>query len=99
MGVTVHLYTTASAQHPTWQWGIAGGREVAALIPDLPHTTAAFDRDPAETYYEPAELELIRPSDLARWRAADWPDVNAEHWQEMLDILECEPEYWIYISF
>ncbi len=84
-----------SGDHPRWNWlRMAGDREFAKLTAELPKTVKG-----PEGYGD--DWTFIRPTDFAAWREAiakvEWP--NEGRYEELLDILESEPKYWIYLSY
>ncbi len=84
-----------TGDHPRWDWiRYAGDREFARLAASLPHDTKGPDGYGDDWIF-------IRPADFAAWRTAiakvEWP--NEGRYDELLDILEREPEYWIYFSY
>lgn len=84
-----------TGDHPQWDRArYAGDREFAALAVTLPRITKG-------PYGYGDDWIFIRPADFAAWRNAvagvEWPCEG--RYSELLDILEREPDYWIYFSY
>lgn len=84
-----------SGDHPDWDWlRYAGDREFGKMVFDLPHITKG-----PNGYGD--DWQYIRPADFTAWREAiakvEWP--NPGRFEGLLDILEREPDYWIYLSY
>ena len=79
----------AKRSHPDWDDGrYSGDRQLFDIIAAVPGE-----------YRDLNEVDWVwRPTDFSAFRAADWPDVNAERWIEMADILEADDRYWIFMS-
>lgn len=79
--------------HPDWSWfRMAGDRQFAAMVPELPLVAKGEDGD---------EWLYVRPADFRAWRNAiakvEW--ANPGRYDGMLDILERDSDYWIYLSY
>jgi hypothetical protein len=88
VGLYVLLTDSEGERRPEWPFGLAGDRLFPHWMQGLPVIRAAEDD------------ELFRPVDIASWRArlpADRP--NPQRFVEMFDILEAEPDAWIYYSW
>ena len=96
MGLNICIERLPDRQrHPSWDWLRYGGdREIAALATKLPHLSKNVAEYPDYEWY-------IRPSDFSAWREAatsqEWPCEG--RFDLMIDILEAEPDYWIYFSY
>jgi len=99
MGLTISIMKLAPPwgfDHLEWDPGkYSGDREAAKLMLELPIEHCDLARNPADHGID----VFHRPTDFAAWRAARWPDVNAQRWQQLIDILEAEPDYWIHLSY
>lgn len=87
MGVNLCLYTKAHREHPDWDWTrYSGDREFAALTGGLPSAGT--------------EDDLVRPTDFAKWRAAvaDARLPNPGRHEKLLDLLEADEGYWLFVS-
>jgi len=95
MSVNIGLVTLDHKDHPTWDWSINGGHKFFAreVMHTLPMEHHLVNPDPYidDTVYH-------RPTDFAAWRRAIVGLPNEELFGEMLDILEQDPRYWIYVS-
>jgi hypothetical protein len=92
MGLNIGLYK-GYQEHPEWDSACcAGDRDFAKLAGELPceMKRESFDDDP-----------VFRPKDFAVWRAAvaarEWP--NPGRFEHMLDLLEHDPDYWIFFGW
>jgi hypothetical protein len=95
MGVNINIETTDGQRHPDWDYTRYGGdRDFASAFHDL-------DVDEWTPKGFPWEDDRIvyRPKDFAAFRAlaakSEWP----ERWAKAADILETNPEYWLYFSY
>ncbi len=84
-----------TGDHPRWNWTrMVGDREFAKLVSKLPKVTKG-----PNGYGD--DWIFIRPADFQARRDAiakvEWP--NEGRFESLLDILENEPEYWIYFSY
>jgi hypothetical protein len=90
MGIHLCIQTTNGRDHPEWDFTrMHGDRDFVQLMFDLPSAKAG-------------EVgEYTRPADIGAWRTAvaevEWP--NEGRYEALLDILEREPSYWIYVSY
>lgn len=92
MGINISLYK-GNREHPDWDSArYSGDRDFAGMLDKLPHVRRG---DEFEGEY------LYRPSDFAAWRreiaARDWP--NPGRFERMVDLLEQDPDYWIYFGW
>ena len=92
-----YLLVESDDGSPTgWDFGLAGDRQLAALIVTLPrvhHPGHQPDDDPSDGF---------RPSDFAAWRAAELahPEPhNPGRFTELIDLLEIRPDCWVRISW
>jgi hypothetical protein len=92
MGLNISLYK-GYAEHPEWDSArFAGDRDFATLMGGLPceMKRESIDADP-----------VFRPSDFARWREAiasrEWP--NPGRFEHMMDLLERDADYWIFLGW
>lgn len=79
--------------HPTWNDNkMAGDKFISVLLIALP----------CEHHKCDDETIISRPADFLKWREklAMLPKdrSNPERFPQMLDLLEADPDYWIYIS-
>lgn len=93
MGVNLHIYRADGTEHPDWETGrLVGDSDIARLVPTLPCTIIRDD---------PSDKPDYRPSDFAAWRAAaaarEWP--NPGRFEQLIDILELEPDARLSISW
>ncbi len=99
MGLSICLMKLApkwGTDHPQWDAGKHGGdREAVQLMHTLPNEEC----DLAVHEVDRGIDLFYRPTDFAAWRAAQWPDVNADRWRQLIDLLEADPDYWIYLSY
>jgi len=95
MGLNICLQRRDYSELPGWDTGrLAGDKEFVALMADLPKIE--------ENWAAPHDFEFYtRPADFAAWREAiadrQWP--NPGRFEQMLDLLEANPDCWIYISW
>lgn len=89
MGVNICVMKPDGSEHPDWDdLKYSGDRHFMAWMSGL-------DRQ-----YSDEDDELFRPINIREWRDALPPDRdNVDRFPQMFDILEREPEYWIYISW
>lgn len=90
MGIHLCCMTLDHADHPDWDWiRMAGDREFVSLMSKLPHERQG------------TENEYVRPTDFSEWRSAiehaNLP--NKGRHSGLLDLLEADPNYWIYVSY
>lgn len=96
MGLNICVYGSGTDEHPDWDWSAySGDREFAAMISKLPHKR--------ENRLPEPDLELFyRPTDFAIWRkaiaAGNW-DNGPDRYLALVDLLENNPECWIYLSY
>jgi hypothetical protein len=93
MGVNLIIETLEGVEHPDWDPHINGGhkafaREVMFTLPVIHHQSGEY---PDYEYHH-------RPADFAAWRAAVVGFVNQGLFEKMIDLLEADDRYWIYIS-
>ena len=95
MGLNIYCEGPDGKNHPEWDNAkLAGDKEFAALFSTLPYERGAKGGPPDfEPYY--------RPTDFAAWRAAiasrQWP--NPGRYEKLMDLLEANPEFQIYLSW
>lgn len=95
MGVNICVINRSYKEHPDWDSGrFAGDKEFASMIGEFPRIE--------ENWSGPPDIELyIRPADFAVWRAKlaerEWP--SPERLERLVDVLEREPDYWLYFSW
>ena len=94
MGLNVIVTTLDWQPHPDWDDGrYAGDRalfKIAEAVPRVDHIN-----DPG---FGGANDWFWRPTDFQAFRAANWPLENSERWQHLAEILEHNPDYWIFLS-
>jgi hypothetical protein len=82
-------------EHPDWNPYINGGHKQFArkVLPTLPRVEDRIGSPPDLEY-------LIRPADFEEWRRVlkQSFDFNEELWAKMVNILESDNKWWIYIS-
>jgi hypothetical protein len=96
--VGLNIYVMRSdhrGDHPRWDWlRYAGDREFATLASTLPRVTKGPDGWGDDWVF-------VRPASFEVWRKAvgnsELP--NPDRYFELLDVLEREPDYWIYFSY
>ncbi|MEV4934380.1 hypothetical protein [Sphingobium sp. LSP13-1-1.1] len=96
MGLNILVTKLSSLRdsHPDWDdMKYGGDRQAALLMHSLPIETVDLSTGypDVEPYY--------RPTDFAAWRDAPWPEENSDRWQHLINILEADPSYWIYLSY
>tara|TARA_R110000868_G_scaffold32613_12_gene118740 strand:+ start:561 stop:833 length:273 start_codon:yes stop_codon:yes gene_type:complete len=89
MGLNVSIQTIDGQYHPNWDDGkYHGDREISAAVASAKPVIHWLD-----------ECNFVeRPTEFAAFRAFAWPDYNQERWTRLADILENEPQFWIYYS-
>jgi len=95
MGVNLCIVTLDHEDHPDWDEFINGGhkqfaREIFHTLPKKEHWRHPDPRYDDTVYY--------RPTDFAAWREALKGFVNEDLFMKMVDILESDDRYWLYIS-
>lgn len=92
MGVNLILESLDGRRHPSWDPLANGGHKYFArdVLPKLPCKFAEGED----------ESSVYRPADFPAWRhRLAWDDIpNKAQFAAMLDILESQPEFWIYVS-
>lgn len=96
MGINI-IVADGYTEHPEWDDArYAGDRDIAVLVATLPHES----RTRKGTLDFEGEREY-RPSDFTAWRIAaadrEWP--NPGRFEHLIDLLENDPEFWIYLSW
>lgn len=95
MGINICVVKAPSFvdEHPEWDWfRYAGDRDIPKLFSVLPTDEKFVGED--SWYY--------RPSDFEAWRAHirdNPPTCNEERLPKLLDLLERDADYWIYVSW
>jgi hypothetical protein len=97
MGINLCLETLDGRAHPSWndsKW--SGVRDLLRMIDELPTESRLNGNGDVWQGAEP----VWRPIDHAAFRAALLKrfDFNHDVWNRLADILESEPEYWMYFS-
>jgi hypothetical protein len=93
MPLNISLVTSdLNHDHPDWiTESLSGDRLISKLLA-LPCEVLHFDD----------VTDMWRPKDFTEWRnmLASWPTNrdNVDRFPQMLNILEADPNYWIYIS-
>jgi hypothetical protein len=95
MGINICVVNRRHQEHPDWDWiRYAGDREFAAMVGDLPKQEENWSSHPDFDWH-------MRPADFAAWRKAiadrEWP--NPGRLEGLIDLLEREPDYWLYFSY
>ena len=90
MGINIFIVTPQFKEHPDWDsMRHAGDYEFAKMIRDLPYNIS------------PTDENYIHPADFSAWRSAvaaiKWD--NEGRFEKLLNILESNPNYWIYVSY
>lgn len=100
MGVNICIYDEQTGKEVIdWDWfRHAGDRDIAKLIGELPH----ISRNGLKDNIKFPDFEYhYRPSDFSVWRdvakAHQWP--NMGRFERLIDLLEDNPTYWIYLSY
>lgn len=96
MGVNIYIERPADYhQHQDWDsFRYGGDREMHSHFFDLLTEEKLADGFPYEddrAWYRPADFAAFRE----RATTAAWP----ERWLKAADILEADPEYWLYFSW
>lgn len=98
MGVNICLYRTDGTEHPEWDWGrYAGDSEIARYVTHLPSILrrGLDDKDPwGESHFRPADFDAWRTAAAAH---KDWP--NPGRFERLIDLLEKNPDCWVYLSW
>lgn len=96
MGLNICIERPADyAGHPDWDWIRYGGdRQFFDHFKDLLTEEKLADGFPLED-----DRYWSRPADFAAFRARAARAENPERWLKMADILEANPDYWIYLSY
>lgn len=93
MGCYLCLQTKDGKDHPDWDWGLAGNHYWAQLYSLL---SCEVESESAKT-----DERLIRPADFDAWRgairAAGLP--NRDEHLRLMDLMEADPQWWIYVSW
>lgn len=93
MGVYINLTNKQYQDHPDWDWGLAGNRDYASLFANLPREEYSISERDYEYMHRPTDFEAWRKA----IREADLP--NTEEYLRFVDLLEGDPQWWIYISY
>jgi len=99
--MAVYVCVESEDDSPTgWDWGLAGDRELASRLADLPKTVwlDTDPDDPMDVAYERG----FRPTDFDVWRKAeaeyDEP-YNPGRFTSLIELLAANPTYWVRISW
>lgn len=95
MGVNICVQNRAYKEHPDWDsMRYAGDKEFALMISEFPCVKENWSSQPDFEMY-------IRPADFSIWRKKlaerEWP--NPGRLEGLVDLLEREPDYWLYFSW
>jgi len=95
MSVNIFIMDMNRNNHPDWDPYINGGHKQFArqVLPNLPRNEARTGSGDDIEY-------LIRPTDFDEWRRVLRAtfDFNENLWAKMVDILESDETWWLYIS-
>lgn len=101
MGINLLVYDEVSGrEYPGWDsLRYSGDGDIAKLLSDLPSVSRNGLRDHLTL---PPDCEPhYRPTDFEAWRRAAsnriWP--NPGRFEALIDILEKNPNCWLYISY
>lgn len=95
MGINIYIQTTSGEDHPEWDSLRYGGdREIASALIGLDKDTWEPDGFPYSD-----DRYLQRPKDIAQFRALAADNPNPQRWLKAADILEGQPEYWLWLSY
>lgn len=91
MGLNICVIDRNAKDVPDWDWiRYAGDRDFPGVVGDLPTVSN-------EKLYDGA----FRPVDFPAWRervsGREWP--NPGRFERLLDLLEANPDWWVYYSF
>jgi hypothetical protein len=94
VGVNLIIETLSGERHTEWDPFINGGhkqfaREILHKLPLVTHRSGENLRD-IDYHY--------RPSDFAAWREAVANLPNADLFRQMIDIMERDERWWLYVS-
>lgn len=99
MGLNITLYRKGSADSLAgWDDAkLAGDKDFASLVAGLPSSVKI-----EESWAAPHDFDWhVRPADFAAWRAAiasrEWP--NPGRYEHLMDLLEANPDLYIYFSW
>jgi hypothetical protein len=94
MGLNISLYGPGFKEHPDWDWiRHAGDRDFASMIGKELPIVQRGDGIMTDVEY--------RPADFAQWRKAiasrEWP--NPGRFEHLTDLLERNPDHWLYLGY
>lgn len=95
MGINICMVDGAGDRVPEWDWiRYAGDRDFPQVVSGL-----EIEQAPASLCVRVDDY-LFRPKSISAWRAriaeVDWP--NPGRFEHMLDLLEADPNRWLYYS-
>lgn len=94
--INIHLQRTLDYEdHPDWDSSCLHGDKMFAQMFYKVVPIDSISIEPTETFYRPQEGSWPK---WRKWLASvKWP--NPGRFEKMLDILEKDKDYWIYISW
>jgi hypothetical protein len=96
MGVNIYVKKLPGySNHPDWDSSrFSGDKDFAFMLPKLPCETRNISSYPDFELYH-------RPSDFPAWRdaIAEWDQPNPGRFEHMMEILERDQDYWIYLDW
>lgn len=89
--------------HPEWTFGLAGDRELANFVTELPRLFRHEPAGPEDYPGDMVEERDFRPADFGVWRLAEragrpWPH-NPGRLLQLIELLESDPEAWVHVSW
>lgn len=98
MGVNIFMVKPKiyPSDHPDWDWTRQSGDRVFWDV----CKGLEFDEVRDDGFPIMSDYVWYRPKDFAAFRAAPWPDEYARRrWHHAADLLEADPEYWLYFGY
>jgi hypothetical protein len=96
VGVNLILETLTGERHPDWDPFINGGHKQFAR--EVLHTLPLVTDRKGENPWVEDIVDRHRPADFAAWRAAVADLPNPELFAKMIDIMQRDEKYWLYVS-
>lgn len=95
MSVHICIETLDGQEHPDWDWSLNGGHKEFAR--EIMHTLPSKQHQRNDNVWMD-DTAHCRPTDFTAWRSAIIGIPNQELFEKMLNILEADERYWIYVS-
>jgi hypothetical protein len=98
VSVDLYLQLIDGTDHPTYWFDMAGPRDLLRIIDQLP-TESRLNEVGGGDVWAGAE-PVWRPTDYKAFRTQLLAaiDYNHDQFNELCDVLENEPDYWLYFS-